>query len=38
VDSSFGYDTLAALKKFQKDHGLVSDGYCGWSTSKKLVE
>ena len=38
VDSSFGYDTLAALKKFQKDNGLIQDGYCGGSTSKKLVE
>lgn len=38
VDSSFGYDTLAALKRFQRDHGLVQDGYCGANTAKKLVE
>ena len=38
VDGSFGYDTLAALKKFQKDHGLQIDGYCGANTAKKLVE
>lgn len=38
VDNSFGYDTLAALKRFQKDKGLQVDGYCGGSTHKKLVE
>lgn len=38
VDNSFGYDTLAALKKFQKDKGIQVDGHCGSETSKKLVE
>lgn len=38
VDQSFGYDTLAALKKFQRDNGLEVDGYCGANSAKKLVE
>lgn len=37
VDGSFGYDTLAAVKKFQKDRGLVVDGYVGAETHKQLV-
>lgn len=38
VDGSFGYDTLKAVKKFQKDKKLDVDGYVGANTSKKLVE
>lgn len=38
VDNSFGYDTRNALLRFQKDHGLVQDGYCGSATSKELVK
>lgn len=38
IDGSFGNDTLAAVKKFQKDKGLVVDGYVGKDTHKKLVE
>lgn len=38
IDSSFGNDTLKALKKFQADRGLVVDGYCGALTSKELTK
>lgn len=38
IDGSFGYDTLKAVKKFQKDYKLDVDGYVGANTSKKLVE
>jgi len=38
VDKSFGYDTLAAVKKFQKDHGLKVDGRVGSATYKALTE
>lgn len=38
VDGSFGNDTLAAVKKFQKDKRIAIDGYVGKDTHKKLVE
>lgn len=38
VDRSFGNDTLAAVKKFQKDRGLKVDGYVGKDTYKALVK
>lgn len=38
IDGSFGPDTLRALKRFQKDYGLVVDGKCGSATSKELVK
>ncbi len=37
VDGSFGYDTLKAVKRFQKVEGLLVDGYVGADTHKKLV-
>lgn len=37
VDSDFGNETLKAVKKFQKDHGLVVDGIVGPKTWKALV-
>lgn len=37
VDGSFGYDTLRAVKEFQRNNGLVIDGYVGGETHKKLV-
>lgn len=38
ADGSFGNDTLAAVKKFQKDKEIAVDGYVGKDTHKKLVE
>lgn len=38
VDGDFGKATLAALKKFQKDNGLVVDGIYGTNTKAKLTE
>ena len=38
VDGSFGADTLAAVKKFQKDKGIAVDGFVGKDTHKKLVD
>ena len=38
IDGSFGNDTLAAVKKFQKDKGIAVDGYVGKDTHKKLVD
>ncbi len=38
VDGSFGPDTLAAVKQFQKDHALVVDGNVGKATHKELVK
>ena len=38
VDGSFGYDTLAAVKQFQKDKGLKVDGRVGSATYKALTE
>jgi len=38
VDGSFGYDTLDAVKRFQRDKGLAVDGHVGGDTSRKLVE
>ena len=38
IDSSFGNDTLRAVKQFQKDRGLVVDGYVGSATHKELVK
>lgn len=37
IDGSFGYDTLKAVKEFQRNNGLVVDGYVGGDTHKKLV-
>lgn len=38
IDGSFGNDTLNAVRQFQRNKGLVVDGYVGKDTSKKLVE
>ena len=38
IDGSFGNDTLRAVKQFQKDRGLVVDGYAGAATHKELVK
>ena len=38
VDGSFGYDTLDAVKRFQRDKGIAVDGHVGGDTSRKLVE
>ena len=38
VDGSFGKLTLARLKDFQEDYGLVVDGYGGHQTHMKLIE
>lgn len=37
VDSDFGPNTEAALKKFQGAHGLDADGECGALTWEKLI-
>ena len=36
IDGEFGKDTLAAVKAFQKDHGLKVDGICGPKTFAAL--
>lgn len=38
IDGHFGSGTLAALKRFQKAHGLDPDGYCGPATQKLMRE
>lgn len=41
VDGDFGIATAAALKQFQKDHGLQPDGICGpqtWAALKEAKE
>ena len=38
IDGDFGKATLTALKKFQKDNGLVVDGIYGTNTKAKLTE
>lgn len=38
VDNSFGYDTQAKVKQFQKDHKLKVDGIVGVNTYKALTE
>ena len=38
VDGSFGNDTLAALKKYQKEHGLAVDGKYGPLTKNSLTK
>ena len=38
IDGSFGYDTQAKVKQFQKDYGLKVDGRVGVKTYKALVE
>jgi hypothetical protein len=38
ADGSFGAQTEAALKAFQKDNGLVADGICGEKTWAALEE
>lgn len=38
VDGSFGYDTLSAVKRFQRDRGLVVDGNVGGATHRELVK
>lgn len=40
LDGRFGYNTLAAVKKFQKNYGLPADGYAGndtWAALKKYT-
>lgn len=37
MDGSFGADTNAALKKFQKEHNLAVDGSCGNATWTELI-
>ena len=37
ADGDFGRDTEVALKKFQSDHGLASDGECGRDSWGKLL-
>ena len=37
IDGIFGKDTLNAVKKFQKDYGLIVDGIVGKNTYRKLV-
>ncbi len=36
VDGVYGSGTRAAVKQFQKDHGLVADGVCGPMTKAAL--
>lgn len=36
ADGSFGNDTLAAVKKFQRENGLTVDGYFGEKSKAKL--
>lgn len=38
IDGDFGSGTLAAVKAFQKDHGLTVDGVVGKNTWKALME
>ena len=38
IDGKFGKDTLAAVKAFQKDHGLKMDGIVGPVTRKELMK
>ena len=41
IDGSFGRETLAALKAFQKANGLKTDGICGpktWAVIEKGCE
>ena len=38
ADGSYGAATEAAVKMFQRDHGLVSDGICGQKTWAALEE
>ena len=38
IDGKFGKDTLAAVKAFQKDHGLKTDGIVGPVTRKELMQ
>ena len=37
VDGDFGKDTLAAVKAFQQDRGLVVDGIVGKMTWRELM-
>ena len=37
VDGDFGRMTEKAVKAFQKDHGLKTDGICGPKTWKELM-
>ena len=38
VDGDFGTKTEAALKSFQKDHGLTEDGICGKNSWSKITD
>ena len=38
ADGDFGSETLAAVRSFQRRHGLVVDGICGSKTWGKLLE
>ena len=38
IDGDFGRATLAAVKAFQSDHGLVVDGIVGSKTRKELMK
>ena len=37
VDNYFGAQTRLAVSRYQRDHGLVVDGYCGPQTWKSLA-
>ena len=37
VDSAFGINTEAAVKRFQRDFDLEADGECGCLTWEKLI-
>ena len=38
VDGDCGKATVAAITRFQSDHGLSADGICGVKTRNKLKE
>ena len=37
VDGQWGNDTEKAFRQFQRDHGLVEDGFCGVESTRKLL-
>jgi peptidoglycan hydrolase-like protein with peptidoglycan-binding domain len=38
IDGKLGPKTIAVIKKWQKDHGLVMDGIVGPKTNKLMLE